>query len=470
MAPNIGADGGINYDFVDLHLQKYIGITKMGDEKEIQEGRKYIHQTLIDNGVSKNFSSLSTNVLDEIFELYDQVFFGGQIKRKIKSEGHILKLQFTEGSRTKLGGWCKTQRSGKVCHYTLSFPIGLYTRLFTGGEKKLTLGGLSCSDRLMCLQMVFEHELVHLLMQLYGYESKVVTGPDKNIYSPHGKLFKCVLHFYFGHTEIKHNLLGVSEEKQLAKEDVNVGDKVKINMKGEIKEGYITKKNPVRAVVALDDGRKISAPYNLLMRVGNKSEKEILKEMMESSVLENRPITYKEFKEYAKKELDREPKMGKAKVLEKSAKYEYKIMTRQEENILKEIVKSKLKSDGTLPPSLTIKKTKELIKKRTGRKEISLPKERMGEIIRDMIESISDACVDELYSTKNYKIYLYTPQSMVILGEKDDLYDLKRSIDAFVGGPKLHAFVRQQLKQCPQLDPPGIIFPLKYLEDVKKLM
>ena len=212
--------------------------------EEISEKRKYIHDTMISQyGVSGNFSHFTPKNLEALWDLYDRVFFGGQISKKLRDEGSTLKFQTTSGGKTKSGGWCQTTKSPgrKHCHFTISFPVGLYLKLFRSGEKSLSVNGITCWDRLSCLQMVFEHESIHMIMQLYNYERRIISGPGKAIYDPHGKLFQCIVQVYFGHTDFRHSLQAGESEDILKLSDIKIGMKVKSVHKGQEIYGRVTK-------------------------------------------------------------------------------------------------------------------------------------------------------------------------------------------------------------------------------------
>lgn len=193
---------------------------------EANQRRTYIHDTLISRGMKANFDSLSNNDLERIWNLYDEVFFGGQIHRKLQSVGSTLKFQVTKGkAEAHTAGWCQTSRTPtkRTCHFVISIPAGVYFALFRKGEKGLRVNGCECTDRLHCLQMVMEHEGMHLLMQLYGYQGKVSSGPGKKIYSGHGKLFQCMVKEYFGHTDFRHGMNVGDTEGFISPENVKIG-------------------------------------------------------------------------------------------------------------------------------------------------------------------------------------------------------------------------------------------------------
>jgi len=211
---------------------------------EIEKKRKYIYNTLIQKyGIKSNFTVLSSDDLENIGKLYDDVFFDGQIYAFMKKNGYSLTYQVTHGGKTTSAGFCaaiKTPRKTH-CFFRIVIPIGVYFKLFNKGEKELRTNGLICVNRLNCLQLTFEHELIHLLMTAYDYQGKVTKGPGKQIYSAHGKLFRCMAYAYFGHTEFVHNLFAGEASEILTKEDFEVGRGITVDIKGVTHGGLVTK-------------------------------------------------------------------------------------------------------------------------------------------------------------------------------------------------------------------------------------
>lgn len=239
--------------------------------KEIEENRKYIHDTMVEKyDLQGNFTRIGPKDLERLWNLYDEVFFGGEISRYLKETNSTLKFQTTPGGNTKLGGWCRTRRgTGKRCTFTISIPAGLYFKLFNAGEKNLGLNGLLCWDRLTCLQIVLEHEGMHLLMQLYEYERR---GRDV-VFSPHGKLFKCMVKTYFGHTRVTHGLLQGEASEVLSKDDFTIGDIVTFTGRGGmVVEGVVIKKNPSRARVKVGANRLWNVTYSALKKTGKSQD------------------------------------------------------------------------------------------------------------------------------------------------------------------------------------------------------
>ena len=241
-------------------------------DADIRNRRKYIHDELTENhNFAANFSSFTAKNLNDMFQLYDDIFFGGQIAQKLRDTNSQLSFKVTKGGKAKTAGWCQTRKGygTSKCFITMSFPMGLYGKMFTKEEKSLHANGIFCVDRLNCLQVVFEHELMHALMDLYGYTNKISKGRGKAIYSAHGYLFKCMVKSYFGHTDIKHNLLGEDATHMIKKSDIRKGMEVSFAGRGMKYIGIVEKLNPKTVVITvtmpkIHTGKKMMVPYPLV--------------------------------------------------------------------------------------------------------------------------------------------------------------------------------------------------------------
>ena len=223
--------------------------------------RKIIHDTISNHylglqpgtpegslGNNSNFETMP-QILEQLFALYDQLFFRNQLTEIINKDKIQLNLGYSD-KLTRTGGYC--DRKGCVYSIRLSQPIMLGT--FRKGEKSHSANGLQCYNRLACLMNVFEHELVHFVVEITHGHVKRDT-----IYKSHGLYFQQLVQAYFGHTEFKHALTR-NIEKPGKKEDFNIGDTVSYESKtGEIITGVIVKLNPTRAVVGT-----VSVPYTIL--------------------------------------------------------------------------------------------------------------------------------------------------------------------------------------------------------------
>jgi hypothetical protein len=198
--------------------------------------------------INHNFITMP-DILGKVFNLYDKIYFNNELNNIIRKNGVELKFAYSD-KLTKTGGHCsKHKNSYKI---TISRVVILST--FTNGEKCHVSNGLQCSSRLECLLNIFEHELIHFVIQIT--KGHIKSDP---IYKSHGKFFRALVNAYFGHTETKHSLLH-NLDKVGKREEFNVGDTVTFKSKsGDYVVGKISKLNPKRAVVD-----KYSVPYTIL--------------------------------------------------------------------------------------------------------------------------------------------------------------------------------------------------------------
>ncbi|CAK7994751.1 Hypothetical protein POVR1_LOCUS275 [uncultured virus] len=231
--------------------------------ENIAKKRKQIKDAL---SCSPNFDaelpSNSVAILDQLFQLYDRVFFSSSISDLMRQKNYQLAIRYNS-RLTKTGGHCK-----KISSSTYDIEIATHVVLgtFRHGEKSYSSNGLLCYDRLDCLMNVFEHELVHyFIMITHGH----IKGDP--VYKSHGLYFQQLVKAYFGHTAFRHALLSKIEEVGKP-EDFKVDDCVTFTWKdGSLTTGKIMKLNPKRAVVFLSAQKSVSVSY-IMMRVATASE------------------------------------------------------------------------------------------------------------------------------------------------------------------------------------------------------
>ena len=94
------------------------------------------------------------------------------------------------------------------------------------------------------MQLVFEHESIHLVMQLFEYQGKIKRGSGKTMYTSHGTLFQTLARAFFGHTDFKHGLESGDVCTHLTRDQIPPGANVKFDHKGKIIQGVVVKHNP----------------------------------------------------------------------------------------------------------------------------------------------------------------------------------------------------------------------------------
>lgn len=196
-----------------------------------------------------NFESLNPQDTQLLFELIDRHFLLGKLSEWLKANNS--RLTVTPNTKlTSTGGRCIMQRDPITHSYKKTncvFRIDLAPRIlletFKKGEVCHSSGGVKCCSRLECLQLILEHELVHLLVDLFCPELSTKTG--KTIH--HGAAFKRLILNLFGQTEVKHRLLlgdaSAMEAQAAQAKALRVGDKIQVrNKDGTLAILTVTKK------------------------------------------------------------------------------------------------------------------------------------------------------------------------------------------------------------------------------------
>jgi hypothetical protein len=130
-----------------------------------------------------------------LFSSYDALFFRNQLSRLLTVTRSHLRFEVSTrmssaGANISLHGSGNTHHVYRVA---VSAPV-LATSFRTPGEAFL-VNGVQCTDRLEALQLILEHELVHLYELLR-------TGR-----SAHGPMFRRTALDLFGHTDYRHALM-----------------------------------------------------------------------------------------------------------------------------------------------------------------------------------------------------------------------------------------------------------------------
>ena len=182
--------------------------------------------------IDPNLQEFDVNDLTILFDLYNLHFFNNSLPQ--------TKLEISNGL-TVTAGVCKTSRISDKCEYSITMSRSIFTKLNLEENQVTKSGGLICKSRLNCLQLVLEHEIIHLISGYYYPNRKQL---DKKIYSGHGLLFKNLVKNYFGQTESTHqigNIIydGSDKERTLSKDEIKIGKIISIIDKKGIKKGVI---------------------------------------------------------------------------------------------------------------------------------------------------------------------------------------------------------------------------------------
>lgn len=194
-------------------------------------------------------SSEFVEKLNQMFKLYDYWFFSNLIYYGLnKGKGSVV---FEISNRmTSTGGTCS--RKG-ICTYLIKLSANRLNKLTPGNLPPIN--GIVPKDRIEGLQLIFEHELIHMVLSLF----------INNIIG-HNDLYRTIVFNLFGHTKVVHKISDTKLGK-FTKKDFNIGDAIHFyNKKKENVRGKIIKLNPKRARIDTDRGAIYDVPYEMLKK------------------------------------------------------------------------------------------------------------------------------------------------------------------------------------------------------------
>lgn len=275
---------------------------------EQQRRRKAIHQSIIHklNGVEPmptNFEKvLTTDIMIHMLHEYDQLFFSQMLLRLCAENQCQFDICWNNRCVTTAGFMRTTCRTGG-CH---TIQIDLSPKVFRKAMKHVSFengvsqGAVKCYNTLECLQLTFEHELVHAFIRcLCDKESTNRNG--EGVWSGkvqpstgHGRVFMSILNNTFGHTEFTHNLfVDENTEKQIKhakqlhletdKQDFvvppisttesisnlfKINDRVEFTSKNVLYKGILINKNDTEGkgtvIIPTQHNKEMNVPYTML--------------------------------------------------------------------------------------------------------------------------------------------------------------------------------------------------------------
>ena len=218
-----------------------------------------------------------------MYLLYDKYFFNNKIKDWITENGCNIAICWADQCSKDIYG--KTLSPIRSKGGTQHIKIELNDKAFIEAVDKFLQNddsamewspGVECNDLISCIQLTFEHELIHGLMFCFcnNYQMKggpgSWTGPTENK-TGHSKTFMSILNNLFGHTNytgsigtdkttikrVRKSYETYWKKHKENKEKYNVGDTV--TFKGKVgKEtitivGKVKKKNP-KKIIIIEEG------------------------------------------------------------------------------------------------------------------------------------------------------------------------------------------------------------------------
>jgi hypothetical protein len=136
-------------------------------EELIQQRVRRIQQDLLTHSRylrESDFTAIHPSDLEFLFDAYDEQFFSRLCRQALAGR----RLSFRLAPRmTRAGGKTVrfTTRTGEV-RYEIAIASSILFDGFDEMDRRVSVCGLECENRLEALQRVFEHEMVHLIEQL----------------------------------------------------------------------------------------------------------------------------------------------------------------------------------------------------------------------------------------------------------------------------------------------------------------
>ena len=229
----------INANIKDLlySSSKIIGSSDIIEKRNTIRNKFIILSKNVNTG---NIQCMSNEDLKNLFDLYDEEFFNNYFQRDFKG-----KLKFSLSTRmTSAAG--KTIYSKKLKliqqsdeNYEIRMGIKFFFQYYKVERDKI-VSGINTKDSLEAFQIVFEHELCHLI-ELHIYKES----------SCKRLRFKTMVNNIFGHTDVVHQLPN-QREINTEKYGLTIGQKVIFVYEGKKYNGFIHKIN-TRATVMVKD-------------------------------------------------------------------------------------------------------------------------------------------------------------------------------------------------------------------------
>lgn len=196
------------------------------------------HSCNIKDGV---IHTIATDDLKLFFQLYDNIFFGGWFKEFFKGK---IKFSLSRRMTRSAGLTLCPKNIGKISSEQLVIEIRIGIDFFfhyelVEGSKMVC--GVKTNSSLEALQLVFEHELCHVIEFIHFKQSSCSK-----------ERFKIIAENLFGHTDSYHKL---PTNRQIAKQtlDLHIGDVVSFTSEGKRLKGILYNINKRATIMVRND-------------------------------------------------------------------------------------------------------------------------------------------------------------------------------------------------------------------------
>ena len=194
-----------------------------------------------------NFDEICTDDLHLLFELYDQVYCQGQLRKMLLAQGTPLTMRLSKRMTSAGGKTTMVHPHGRHSLKGKTFEIAISTTLLfesfqTDESQETRVVGLKCANRLEALQRTFEHEFVHLIEMIIWLNSSCAKAR-----------FRAIAHNMFGHLESNHQLT-TPQDSARRKLGIQPGDTVLFRYGQEQLLGFVNRITR-RATVLVRDSK-----------------------------------------------------------------------------------------------------------------------------------------------------------------------------------------------------------------------
>lgn len=214
--------------------------------EEVREQTREIHDVLLADSRSireANFTSIHSDDLEMLFELYDEMFFDCQLGPAARAGNTPLSFRVSK-RMTRVGGtttrYRHYQKRGPKWSYEIAISSTLLFSTFYDVNRTIEVTGIECRNRVEALQRIFEHELIHL--------TEMVSWGDSSCSQ---ERFQSLAFQFFTHTEATHQLI-TPGERAATKFGIRPGDRVRFRVDGSQFEGFVNRITK-RATVLVED-------------------------------------------------------------------------------------------------------------------------------------------------------------------------------------------------------------------------
>lgn len=213
-------------------------------EKETKEKRQEVYNIFISKSLNVK-SGIITKISNEdlalLFEMYDSSFLKGYFKNRSK-----LKLSFSLSKRM-------TRSAGKTMYprnlvnmriedasFEIRMGVNFFFRYYETKRDKM-VNGINTEDSLDAFQLVFEHEICHLI--------ELIEFKDSNCKNDR---FKTISSNIFGHKGVYHEL-PTSGETANIKYGFEIGEKISFVFENTKYRGFISNINKRATIMVVDN-------------------------------------------------------------------------------------------------------------------------------------------------------------------------------------------------------------------------